>query len=63
MIQNTGPELLRYEVVTQEDPETGDVLLPIPPPLLAALNWKEGDTIEFGIDAQGRYILTKGEKK
>jgi hypothetical protein len=57
--KNLGSELKRYEVITQEDTETGDVLLPIPPGLLAQLGWKEGDNIEFGLDAQGRYILTK----
>ena len=52
----------RYEVITQKDEETGDILLPIPPHLLEQLGWKEGDDIEFGLDAQGRYLLKKAEK-
>jgi hypothetical protein len=47
-----------YEVITQED-ENGDLLLPIPPALLKALDWKEGDELEFSIDDQGRYIISK----
>lgn len=31
---------IRYEVITQEDPETGDLLLPIPPQLLEEMGWK-----------------------
>jgi|DEB0MinimDraft_12_1074336.scaffolds.fasta_scaffold09776_4 hypothetical protein len=54
-----GQELKRYEVITQLDPENGDVLLPIPPILLAQLGWKEGDAIDFGMDDQGRYILKR----
>ena len=33
---------IRYEVITQEDSETGDVILPIPLPLLKKLGWQEG---------------------
>lgn len=49
----------RYEVITQEDPETGDVLLPIPPQLLEELGWKEGDEIEFGVDTNGNYFFKR----
>ncbi len=53
---------VRYEVITQEDPETGDLLLPIPPPLLKEMGWEEGDEITFDIDTAGRYILSKVSK-
>lgn len=49
----------RYEVITQEDPETGDLILPIPPELLTELGWIEGDEISFGVDDKGRFILQK----
>lgn len=52
----------RYEVITQKDGATDDVLLPIPPHLLEQLGWKEGDDIEIGLDTQGHYILKKAEK-
>lgn len=57
-----GQEQTRYEVITQEDEVTGDLLLPIPPQLLAQLGWSEGDEIEFAIDEQGKYILKRSSK-
>ena len=42
---NPGAADVRYEVITQEDPETGDLILPIPPPVLAKMGWKEGDEL------------------
>lgn len=53
---------MRYEVITQKDSETDDVLMPIPPVLLEQLGWKEGDDIEIGIDANGHYIFKRVEK-
>ena len=53
-----GGQEIRYEIITQQD-ENGDVLIPIPPSLLAQLKWKEGDNIEFGLDESGRFILKK----
>lgn len=49
----------RYEVITQEDPDTGDLLLPLPKELLTSLGWVEGDEITFGLDEKGRFILQK----
>ena len=48
-----------YEVITQEDPETGDMLIPLPPQLLKDLGWKEGDDVDFSIDDKGRIVLKK----
>ena len=48
-----------YEVITQEDPETGDLLLPIPQELLDKMGWREGDEIEWKVDTQGRWVLSK----
>ena len=52
-------EQSRYEVITQEDPETGDLLIPIPPPLLKEMGWKEGDEIKMDIDDKGRIVFRK----
>jgi antitoxin component of MazEF toxin-antitoxin module len=57
-----GQDNMRYEVISQEDKNNGDVLVPIPPILLQKLGWKEGDNVEIGIDENGRYILTKKDK-
>jgi bifunctional DNA-binding transcriptional regulator/antitoxin component of YhaV-PrlF toxin-antitoxin module len=51
----------RYEVITQED-ENGDLIIPLPPPLLEALKLKEGDDVEIDIDDKGRLILKKANK-
>lgn len=52
-----------YEVITQKDEATGDVLLPIPPHLLKQLGWKNGDDIEFGLDDEGQFVLSKVTKE
>lgn len=57
-----GQDNTRYEVITQEDPETGDLIVPIPPILLEQLGWKEGDEIDFAVDDKGHYILRKLNK-
>jgi hypothetical protein len=61
-MKNPANDLLRYEVITQEDPETGDLMLPIPQQLLDELGWREGDEIEFAIDEGGKYILKRTNK-
>jgi hypothetical protein len=57
--KNPAQSYDRYEVITQEDPETGDMLIPLPPNLLKELGWKEGDNVDFSIDDKGRIILKK----
>jgi len=49
---------VRYEVITQET-EDGDLLIPIPPPILEKMGWKEGDDIEVDIDKNGKIFLRK----
>jgi uncharacterized FlaG/YvyC family protein len=52
----------QYEVITQIDEETGDILLPIPPELLHHLGWNFNTQIEFSIDQSGDLILSKVNK-
>ena len=54
----TAPEF-SFEVITQEDPETGELILPIPPELMSQMGWKEGDTLDFDVDDKGRWIIKK----
>jgi hypothetical protein len=56
---NPGAADVRYEVITQEDPETGDLILPIPPPVLAQMGWKEGDELKIEIGPNGELYLSK----
>ena len=58
-MSSTPNDPISYEVITQEDTETGDLIIPIPPPLLKQLDWKEGDNVQFDIDDKGRIIVRK----
>lgn len=55
-----GVDDVRYEVIVQEDPETGDLILPIPEPVLKSLGWKEGMEVEIDIGPDGQIFLKKG---
>jgi hypothetical protein len=55
-----APEF-NYEVIVQEDPETGDLILPLPPELLREMGWVEGDELKFDLDSQGRWIISKNQ--
>jgi hypothetical protein len=59
MPNNTHKSQVRYEVITQEDPETGDIIIPLPEPVLSSLGWKEGDEINIDIDKDGKIYLKK----
>jgi bifunctional DNA-binding transcriptional regulator/antitoxin component of YhaV-PrlF toxin-antitoxin module len=52
----------RYEVITQEDPETGDLIIPLPIPVLKHLGWKEGDDVEIDVAEDGQIYLRKTDK-
>jgi hypothetical protein len=57
--KNPAQTNLRYEVITQEDPETGDLIIPIPPQVLLQLGWKEGDEIKFDVGQDGKIYIKK----
>ena len=38
-----------YMVTTEEDLNTGECILPLPPELIADLEWLEGDELNFEI--------------
>lgn len=56
---NKHNDFVTYEVITQEDPDTGDLILPIPQELLDRMGWKPGDNLEWAQDDQNRWILKK----
>ena len=37
----------KYTVKVEQDPDTGDLILPIPDGLLAEMDWSEGDDLEW----------------
>jgi hypothetical protein len=49
-------------ITLEEDPETKDLLLPIPPEILEMKTWKEGDTLEWEDNKDGSWTLSKAEK-
>ena len=57
--KKTRDDVLSWEVITQEDPETGEIIMPIPPELLSRLGWKEGDMLEWKQDDGGTWILSR----
>lgn len=61
MTGKPGQDRVRYEVITQEA-ENGDMIIPIPLPVLKSLGWKEGDDVEIGVNADGTLFLKKANK-
>ena len=55
----SNKEYPRYEVITQEDPESGDIIIPIPEPILKQMGWKEGDDVEISVGEKGEIYLKK----
>ena len=55
-------ENVRYEVITQEDPESGDLIIPIPIPILKKMGWKDGDEVHVAVDENGQLYLKKAAK-
>ena len=56
---NPAQSNVRYEVIAQEDAETGDLIIPIPEPILKQMGWKEGDEVAISIDKNGKIFLQK----
>lgn len=50
---------ITWEVTVQEDPITGDLLLPLPEELLSAVGWHEGDELDWQQTTDGNWVLTK----
>ena len=50
-----------YTVILEEDPETGDLILPFPEDMLKEVGWKEGDTLDWEDNKDGTFSITKKE--
>jgi len=53
---------IRYEVILQEDTESGDLMLPIPPEVLKSLGWVEGDDVDIDLRQDGSFTIKKVKK-
>jgi bifunctional DNA-binding transcriptional regulator/antitoxin component of YhaV-PrlF toxin-antitoxin module len=51
----------QYTINLQEDPETGDLILPFPEEFLEETGWKEGDVLEWHDNKDGSFSMTKKE--
>jgi hypothetical protein len=48
-----------WTITLEEDPETGELILPFPPEVLAEAGWKEGDVLEWTDLKDGSWSLVK----
>ena len=51
-----------WTVTLEEDPDTGEVILPLPVNLLEQLGWKEGTSIYWIDNKDGTFTLTDKEQ-
>jgi hypothetical protein len=52
---------MSYIVTLEKDPETGDLILPLPEKLLEETGWKTGDTLDWNDNGDGTFSMTKKE--
>lgn len=52
-------ENLSWEIQVEQDPETGELLLPLPADFLAMQGWVTGDTLEWIDNGDGTWGLKK----
>ena len=52
-----------WTVTLEEDPKTGELILPFTNEMLNEVGWQEGDTIEWIDNNNGSWSLIKKESK
>ena len=52
-----------WTLTLEEDPETGDLLLPFTDEILKELGWKEGDVLDWVDNKDGSWSLVKKKQK
>ncbi len=53
---------LSWTITVEEDPETGELILPLPEEMLKLQGWTEGDTLEWIDNDDGSWTLQKVTK-
>ena len=48
-----------WTIELQDDPETGDLILPFPEDMLEETGWKEGDELVWKDNQDGSWSLSK----
>jgi hypothetical protein len=51
-----------WEVIIEEDPETGDAILPLPQDMLDEVGWKSGDNLNWIDRNDGSWEIRKVEE-
>ena len=52
----------KWTIIVEEDPETGELLLPFSDELLEQVGWKIGDTIEWIDNKDGTWTMRKKDE-
>ena len=50
---------MKHTVTVEEDPDTGDLVLPLPTELLNQMGWDFGDTLIWDDNQDGTFSLSK----
>jgi len=53
---------MKYNLTVEEDPETGELVLPFTDEIIDELGWKVGDTIDWKDNHDGSFTLSKVDK-
>jgi hypothetical protein len=56
---NEQGKKLSWTITVEEDPETGEIVLPLPEELLQLQGWKEGDNLQWTDNKDGSWSLQK----
>lgn len=48
-----------WTITVEQDPETGELILPLPEDMLELQGWKEGDILEWVDNKDGSWSLQK----
>ena len=51
-----------WEVIIEEDPETGDAILPLPQEMLDEVGWKSGDNLNWIDRGDGSWEIRRVEE-
>jgi hypothetical protein len=51
--------MTQWTVTVAEDPETGELILPLPQDMLDMQGWADGDTLEWQDNGDGSWTLIK----
>lgn len=52
---------MKYIIELEEDPESGDLIMPLSDEILKEAGWSEGDTLEWIDNKNGSYTLKKAD--